>query len=125
MTAGLVSLYETYRLDRDQCRRARESDFVFVNLYRAPLGEPMKLHAANELLTRLSQSPGWAEGHPHMLRHTFGTGAAQAESLDVVAEFLGHASLRSTQIYVHPDIPRQRKAVEAGALSQHLETAGT
>jgi site-specific recombinase XerD len=39
VTAGLVSLYETYRLDRDQCRRARESDFVFVNLYRAPLGE--------------------------------------------------------------------------------------
>jgi integrase len=124
VTAGLVNLYETYRLDRDQCRRAQESDFVFVNLYRAPLGEPMKLHAANELLTRLSRRVG-QKVTPHMLRHTFGTGAAQAESLDVVAELLGHASLRSTQIYVHPDIPRQRKAVEAGALSQHLETAGT
>ena len=124
VTAGLVSLYEMYRLDRDQCRRARESDFVFVNLYRAPLGEPMKLHAANELLTRLSRRVG-QKVTPHMLRHTFGTRAAQAESLDVVAELLGHASLRSTHIYVHPDMPRQRKAVEAGALSQHLETAGT
>jgi integrase/recombinase XerD len=59
-----------------------------------------------------------------MLRHTFGTGAAQAESLDVVAELLGHASLQSIKTYLHPDIPRQRKAVEAGALSQQLETVG-
>jgi integrase len=45
----------------------------------------MKLHAANELLTRLSRRAG-QKVTPHMLRHTFGTGAAQAESLDVVAE---------------------------------------
>jgi len=120
VTAGLINLYELYRADRDQCSRARESDFVFVNLYRPPLGEPMKLHAANELLSRLSHRAGQTVT-PHMLRHTFGTGAAQAGSLDVVAELLGHASLRSTQTYLHPDIARQRKAVEAGALSRHLE----
>jgi integrase/recombinase XerD len=124
VTAGLVNLYERYRIDRDACRRARECDYVFVNLYRQPVGEPMKLHAANELLARLSQRIGQAVT-PHMLRHTFGTGAAQATSIDVVAELLGHASLRSTQIYLHPDVPRQRQAVEAGSLSRHLETLGT
>jgi integrase len=56
---------------------------------------------------------------------TFGTGAAQATSIDVVAELLGHASLRSTQIYLHPDAARQRQAIEAGALSKHLQTLGT
>jgi integrase/recombinase XerD len=85
VTAGLVNLYERYRVDRDVCRQARESDFVFVNLYREPFGEPMKLHAANALLRRLSRRTGHAVT-PHMLRHTFGTGAAQAVSLDVVAE---------------------------------------
>lgn len=124
VTAALVNVYERYRVDRDGCRQARESDFVFVNLYRAPLGEPMKLHAANELLGRLSRRVGQVVT-PHMLRHTFGTAAAEAASIDVVAELLGHLSLQSTQIYVHPDVQRQRQAVEAGALSRHFETLGT
>lgn len=120
-TAGLVNLYERYRVDRDSCRLAQQSDYVFVNLYRKPLGEPMKLHAANELLTRLSRRTGQPVT-PHMLRHTFGTGAAQAASLDVVAELLGHASLQSTQTYLHPDTQRQRDAIQAGSLAEHLQT---
>ncbi|WP_217160828.1 tyrosine-type recombinase/integrase [[Mycobacterium] fortunisiensis] len=124
VTSGLVRLYELYRIERDVCQQARESDYVFVNLYRQPLGEPMKLHAANELFTRLSRRAGQAVT-PHMLRHTFGTGAAQVTTIDVVAELLGHSSLQSTQIYLHPDVLRQRQAVEAGALSRHLETRGS
>ncbi|KAA1246256.1 tyrosine-type recombinase/integrase [Mycobacterium simiae] len=124
VTAALITMYERYRMDRDACRQARESDYVFVNLYRAPLGEPMKLHAANDLLSRLSRRTGHKVS-PHMLRHTFGTGAAQTESLDVVAELLGHANLQTTQTYLHPDMTRQRTAIEAGALSQHLETPTT
>jgi len=38
--------YEVYRLDRDARRQTRESDYVFVNLFRTPLGEPMTLRAA-------------------------------------------------------------------------------
>jgi integrase/recombinase XerD len=117
---GLVLLYDRYRHERDSCRVARECDFVFVNLYRQPLGEPMKLHSANELFARLSRRVG-QHVSPHMLRHTFGTGAAREASLDVVAELLGHASLRSTQIYLHPDMALQRRAVEHGALSKHLD----
>jgi integrase len=119
--AGLVGLYDHYRADRDACRQAQESDYVFVNLYRAPLGEPMKLHAANALLSRLSRRAGHRIS-PHMLRHTFGTNAAQSVSVDVVAELLGHANLQSTQTYLHPDVGRQRGAIEAGALAKHLES---
>ena len=124
VTAALITLYERYSMDRDVYWQARESDYVFVNLYRAPFGEPMKLHAANDLLSRLSRRTGH-KVTPHMLRHTFGTGAAQSESLDVVAELLGHASLQTTQAYLHPDMARQRKAIEAAALTQHLETVIT
>jgi integrase/recombinase XerD len=121
VTRGFVNLYEQYRTDRDECRQALGSDFVFVNLYRAPLGEPMKLHALNDLFARLSRQVG-TPVTPHMLRHTFGTEAAQATTLDVVAELLGHANLRSTQTYLHPNSHRQRDAIQAGALSRHLET---
>jgi integrase/recombinase XerD len=81
----------------------------------------MKLHAVNELFIRLSRRIG-TPVTPHMLRHTFGTEAAQATTLDVVAELLGHADLRSTQIYLHPYTRRQRGAIEAGALAKHLKT---
>lgn len=121
VSSALVHAYERYRTDRDACRQARDSDFVLVNLYREPLGEPIKLHALNELFVRLSRHVG-VPVTPHMLRHTFGTEAAKATSLDVIAELLGHADLRSTQTYLHPNTQRLRDAIEAGALSQHLAT---
>jgi integrase/recombinase XerD len=124
VSSAFVHAYERYRTDRDACRRARDSDFVLVNLYREPFGEPMKLHALNELFVRLSRRVGVAVT-PHMLRHTFGTEAAKATSLDVIAELLGHADLRSTQTYLHPNTRQLRDAIEAGALSQHLATEET
>lgn len=120
VTPALVALYDRYRSERDGCSAARECDYLFVNLYREPLGAPMKLYAANELFARLSRQVGQTTT-PHMLRHTFGTGAARQASLDVVAELLGHASIRSTEVYLHPDIELQRKAIEAGALSRYFE----
>lgn len=121
VTAALVQLYDRYRQERDSCPAAAVSDYVFVNLYRAPVGEPMKLHAINALFARLSGQVGHSVT-PHMLRHTFGTGAAREASLDVVAELLGHASMRSTEIYLHPDMALQRKAIERSALSRFLDS---
>lgn len=55
-----------------------------------------------------------------MLRHTFGTGAAREASIDVVAELLGHASIRSTEVYLHPDVTLQRQAIERGSLAMYF-----
>lgn len=120
VSAALVGLYDHYRQNRDRCHHAVLRDYVFVNLYRRPLGEPMKLHAVNELFARLSSAVG-QNVTPHMLRHTFGTGAAREASLDVVAELLGHASIRSTEIYLHPDVALQRQAVEKGSLARYFD----
>ncbi|MDO3092013.1 tyrosine-type recombinase/integrase [Mycobacteroides abscessus subsp. abscessus] len=120
VASTLVPLYDQYRHERDSCRAARSSDYVFVNLYRHPLGEPMKLHAVNELFIRLSNHVG-QKITPHMLRHTFGTSAAREATLDVVAELLGHSTIRSTEVYLHPDMTLQRRAIEDGSLSRLLD----
>ncbi|MFT8179239.1 tyrosine-type recombinase/integrase [Mycobacteroides franklinii] len=124
VASTLVPFYDQYRHERDSCRAASASDYVFVNLYRQPLGEPMKLHAINELFSRLSSHVG-QKITPHMLRHTFGTNAAREATLDVVAELLGHATIRSTEIYLHPDISLQRRAIEGGSLSSLLDPKAT
>lgn len=113
-------VYSLYRRDRDKVPQAASCDYVFVNLYQEPRGEPMKAHAVNELLDRLSSKVGY-KAHPHSLRHTFGSSAIETASVDVVAELMGHAWVSTTQIYLHPDQQRLRDAVEQSSIADLLE----
>src|SRR5260370_25834403 len=63
---------------------------------------------------------------PHMFRHATATDLlARGVSIDVVKELLGHASIRSTELYLHPDADAQRSAVERlGPLSFGQATCG-
>lgn len=110
----LVLAYDTYWFERDRCLPARECDFVLVNLFREPLGAPMRPGALNEILSALSRRAGLArEIHPHMLRHGFGSNVMDAGgALDEAQALLGHASPSSTQVYLHPDYGRLRNAVD-------------
>ena len=49
--------------------------------------------------------------NPHMLRHTFGTRLMRIAPIEVVRRLMGHASLSSTQIYMHPDADDLKKAI--------------
>ena len=106
--------FDTYELERMGVPRAADSDFVFVNLFREPLGAPMRPDAIGELTAAASQRAGLgAPIRPHQLRHAFGSGLADAGcGVDVVAELLGHASIASSEVYVHPDASRLRAAVD-------------
>lgn len=48
---------------------------------------------------------------PHMLRHTFASRLMKKTSSRVVQALLGHESLQSTQIYMHPDLEDLKKAI--------------
>ncbi len=119
-----VQAFDTYEFERRRVPGATASDFVFVNMFREPVGAPMRLDAVNDLVAAASRRAGLAEVvTPHQLRHAFGSNVADADvGLDVVQELLGHASICSTQVYVHPDEARLRAAVDL--VPSPRETAG-
>jgi integrase/recombinase XerC len=52
--------------------------------------------------------------HPHMLRHSFGSHLLQSSGdLRAVQELLGHASIRTTQIYTHLDFQHLAKIYDS------------
>ena len=121
-----VLAFDTYELERMGVAPAADSDFVFVNLFREPLGAPMRPDAIGELMAALSQRAGLdAPIRPHQLRHAFGSNLADAGcGIDVVAELLGHASIASSQVYVHPDPSRLRAAVDRVPSPRELRRSG-
>jgi site-specific recombinase XerD len=84
----------------------------------------MRPDAIGELLGAASRRAGLVQAvRPHQLRHAFGSNAADAGcGIDVVAELLGHASVSSSQVYLHPDPDRLRAAVNL--VPSPLEQAG-
>ncbi|GAI75928.1 unnamed protein product, partial [marine sediment metagenome] len=49
--------------------------------------------------------------NPHILRHTFATNLVKQADIKIVQEILGHASLQSTQVYLHPSSSEKLDAV--------------
>ena len=109
----VVQAYDQYMLERGACPPARQCDFLLVNLFREPLGAPMRPRALNELLADLSRRAGLARViHPHQLRHSMATNVAAAGgTLDEIRDLLGHAAITSGQVYLHPSPDRLRSAI--------------
>ncbi|MDR3218638.1 MAG: tyrosine recombinase XerC [Dysgonamonadaceae bacterium] len=59
---------------------------------------------------RLSEIPNLSKKSPHVLRHTFATSMLNnGADLNAVKEFLGHASLSSTEVYTHTTFEELKK----------------
>ena len=97
-----VQAFDTYQFERMSVPGA-SGQLVFVNLFRAPVGAPMRLDAVNDLVAAASRRAGIDPVlRPHQLRHAFGSNVADAGGgIDVIASLLGHASVSSSQVYVH------------------------
>ena len=110
----VLSCYDRYLAEREACSAAEGCDFVLVNLRHPPLGRPMSDDTVRKWLASLSRRAGLERiVTPHMFRHATATDLlARGVSIDVVKELLGHASIRSTELYLHPDADAQRSAVE-------------
>ncbi len=112
--AEVLSCYDHYLAERDACPAAEACDFVLVNLFHRPLGQPMRADTVRAWMADASRRAGLDhEVRPHMFRHATATELlARGVGLDVVRELLGHASLRSTEVYAHPAPDTLRAAVD-------------
>jgi integrase/recombinase XerC len=74
-------------------------------LFVTRTGQRMSAGAIRGRLRRWARASGLGvHVHPHMLRHSFASHMLQASGdLRAVQELLGHASIRSTQVYTHLD----------------------
>lgn len=101
LTAGLLDVL--MRLERMQ-----GEGFYFPGRYG---GEHMHSQSVHKIIKRVT---GW---HPHALRHAGATAAFRATGdLRAVQELLGHASVATTQRYIHVGEEQVRRAAIAGAL---------
>jgi integrase/recombinase XerD len=118
VTKALVVCHDVYRFERDAVAEAAESDYLLVNLWRAPIGKALSPDAVERLFVRLSARAGFY-ARPHMMRHSFASEVALAtKDPALVKELLGHASVTSTDVYLHARWDDMRAAVDDTARSQ-------
>ncbi len=112
VTKELVRCHDAYRFERDALAEARESDYLLVNLWRPPLGRALSPDGVERMFTRLSKKVGF-RARPHMLRHSFASEiAATTKDPALVKELLGHASVSSSDVYMHARWDDMRAAVD-------------
>nr|WP_280471234.1 site-specific integrase [Nocardia cyriacigeorgica] len=118
----VVRAIDQYTVERGRQPAAADCDFLLVNLFRAPLGAPMRPDAINELFDALCRRAGLARSvRPHQGRHGFASDLADSGAmLDEIQALLGHASPSSAQPYLHPSPDRLRTAVGKMATASEL-----
>ena len=99
-----LRILEDYIYDaRMAFKKASESDYMFVSIRSTKISG---CTIENDLKTVVKASNNQELKHktitPHMLRHSIATHFLQAGmKIEDIQQFLGHASLESTQIYTH------------------------
>jgi integrase/recombinase XerD len=103
-----------------------DCDYVFVNLFRPPVGAPMTASNVDDLVRRLRAQTGIEHFSAHALRHTYATRLLRAGvRVEIVAELLGHASPQTTmQIYAHLTVEDYRQALVSAGMLDGVAAAG-
>lgn len=96
-------------------QRAPRSADAARALFLGQLGTRLSTRSIQQRLHRLGLLAGINQPvHPHMLRHSFASHLLQSGSdLRSVQEMLGHASVRTTQIYTQLDFQHLASAYDA------------
>lgn len=95
-------------------RGTQNLEHLFLNRYGEPLGE----RGIQKLVADYQERAGITKKTtPHVLRHTFATHKAKnGVKLRTLMDWLGHANLNTTQIYVHMAEENVHKVMEQTSL---------
>lgn len=120
LLADLADLLRRWLLLRGRLFRARTNTALFLS----KKGNRLSLRAAEESFASLVARAGpfrLRKVTPHSLRHAFATHAMEGEAdLLVLKAALGHAWLKSTEIYLHPSLKVLRQAINDHPASEVL-----
>jgi integrase/recombinase XerD len=99
VSAPLVRLYSAYMHTEFG---ELDSDYVFVNLWAAPVGRPLRYQTVTKLVARLRGTTGIVFT-PHLLRHARATELIRAGvPIEIVSKMLTHRSVTTTsETYLH------------------------
>lgn len=74
---------------------------------------PLSTRSVERVILKAGKAAFNIEVTPHWLRHTFGSRMMRKTNSRIVQALLGHSSLQSTQIYMHPDMNDLREAIDS------------
>jgi integrase/recombinase XerD len=108
---------ELFRLYSDYLHEeygALDCDYVFVNLWGEPVGQPMSYASVDRLVRRMRQRTGISFS-VHMFRHSYATALLRrGVSPEVVQRLMGHSSISVTvDTYSHLGIEDARRELTA------------
>ncbi len=85
-----------------------------VGLFLTRQGRPMSPRSVQQRIRRWAIARGLGTHvHPHMLRHSFASHLLESSGdLRAVQELLGHADIRTTQVYTHLDFQHLAKVYD-------------
>lgn len=86
------------------------SDYAFSS---GANGKPLTTRTVERIILAAGRRAFHQDVTPHMLRHTFASRMMRKTNARVVQALLGHTSLQSTQIYMHPNMEDLKKAINS------------
>ncbi|MGE4619018.1 MAG: site-specific tyrosine recombinase XerD [Planctomycetota bacterium] len=103
---ALLAIREYREKERQMIPQGPDRVFLSVR------GQPMHRRSVAEILKQAATAAGLSQSvSPHMLRHSFATHLLEGGAgLREVQELLGHADIRTTEIYTHVDRRKLRES---------------
>jgi site-specific recombinase XerD len=101
------------------------SQALFIVAKGPTRGQPLTAAGLRRVFRYHREASGVTAGHPHALRHTFGTALAEAGvDLAVLQALMGHDHVESSAAYIHLAPAHVRAAYDAARQRQRAAQAG-